>query len=602
MSGLRIVVGKLKVAIMERTFVEKILGAERGSIVMREPDFVLSHDNSARVRRIFERIHGTEVHKPSQLVIVLDGKVSGLTNELAFEYNSIRDFVEEQHLEHFYDCDHGISHQVLAELVRPGMLVVGSDSHTATAGAFNTFAVGINKTETAVLWKTGTMWFQVPETIQIVLKNRLPEGVVAKDLALWIKGILSELDVNGQAIEYQGEGVETLSIADRMAVANISTEMGVLCSAFPPDDVLADYFNEPAVRGVWADQGAVYSRFIEIDLARVLPLVYDTRKDVIRGVDELAGLKIQQGLIGACATGRLEDLRLVSVILEGKHVAEGFQLFVVPASRDIYLKAVEEGIIDKIVRAGAMVLGSSCGPCLGIGHMASAGNSRLLSTANSHFAGGINNTGMEKYIASPITVAMTALRGELTTAIHFEGATYKYNTKPLEHEQLEEYDYRKSNGIWNYADIDNISSNQIFSEKLAYRFTNDQVNEIKPYLFAGLDENFACDVKPGDIIVVGRNFGCGQLVKHAVTGLVAIGIKLIIAKSVNRDFYRMAINHGLQVLVEWQIVDAYTSGDRLTFDPENGMIFLNEQAYKLPKIDAGFNRIIQKGGLVQAFS
>ena len=585
-----------------RTFVEKILNAERGSIVVREPDYVMSHDNSARVRFLFERIHGTRVYNPSQLVIVLDGKVSGVINELSLEYNSIRDFVEEQGIEHFYDCDRGIGHQIISELVRPGMLVVGSDSHTATAGAFNTLAMGINKTETAVLWKTGKMWFRVPETVKIVLKNRLPEGVFAKDLALWIKGILSKLDVNGLAIEYHGEGVASLSIDDRMTIANISTEMGVVSSAFPPDDRLADYFNEPAVRGVWADEEAVYSRFIEIDLANVFPMVYDTGNNVLQGVEELVGLKIQQGRIGACASGRLEDVRLVSMILEGKHIANGFQLFVVPASRDIYLRAVEEGIIDKIAQSGAMVLGSSCGPCLGVGRVASVGNSRFISTANSQYIGGTNHSGVEKYIASPATVAMTALRGELTPMIHFEGTQYKYNIPQVEPVVLGEYDYRKSNGVWNYGDIDNISSNQIFSEKLTCRLTLEQVEEIKPYLFKGLDPNFTCDVKPGDIIIAGENFGCGQLVKHAATGLVAVGVKLVIAKSVNRDFYRMAINHGLRILVDWAVVDAYTSGEQLTIDDENHLLYLNERAYKLPYVDAEFQKILEKGGLVNAFS
>lgn len=585
-----------------RTFVEKILNAECGSIVIREPNYVMSHDNSARVRFLFERIHGEKVYNPSQLVIVLDGKVSGLLNELSLEYNSIRDFVEEQGIEHFYDCDCGIGHQILSELVRPGMLIVGSDSHTATAGAFNTLAVGINKTETAVLWKTGKMWFRVPETIKIVLKNRLPEGVFAKDLALWIKGILGELDVNGQAIEYHGEGVASLSMDDRMTIANMSTEMGVVSSAFPPDDCLADYFNEPAVRGVWADEEANYARFIEIDLANVFPLVYDTKNNIIQGVEDLVGLKIQQGLIGACASGRLEDLRLVSMILEGKRVANGFQLFVVPASRNIYIQAVEEGIIDKIAQSGAVVLGSSCGPCLGVGHVAAAGNSRFISTANSRYIGSSNHSSIEKYIASPATVAMTALRGELTPMIHFKGGQYKYRAPHVDPVVLEEYDYRKNNGVWNYGDIDNISSNQIFAEKLMYRLTLEQVNEIKPYLFGGLDPNFACNVKPGDIIIVGENFGCGQLVKHAATGLVAVGVKLIIAKSVNSDFYRMAINHGLRILVDWSVVDAYTSGEQLTFDNENHVLRLNKREYKLPQIDMEFQEILDKGGLIKAFS
>lgn len=209
----------------------------------------------------------------------------------------------------------------------------------------------------------------------------------------------------------------------------------------------------------------------------------------------------------------------------------------VPASRNIYIQAVEEGIIDKIAQSGAVVLGSSCGPCLGVGHVAAAGNSRFISTANSRYIGSSNHSSIEKYIASPATVAMTALRGELTPMIHFKGGQYKYRAPHVDPVVLEEYDYRKNNGVWNYGDIDNISSNQIFAEKLMYRLTLEQVNEIKPYLFGGLDPNFACNVKPGDIIIVGENFGCGQLVKHAATGLVAVGVKLIIAKSVNSDFY-----------------------------------------------------------------
>ncbi len=585
-----------------RTFVEKILNAPQGSIVVREPDYVMSHDNSARVRFLFERMHGTKVHNPSQLVIVLDGKISGLLNELSFEYNSIRDFVEEQGITHFYDCDCGIGHQIISEFVRPGMLVVGNDSHTATAGAFNTLAIGISKTETAVLWKTGKMWFRVPETIKIVLKNSLPDVVYAKDLALWIKGVLSDLDVNGQAIEYHGDGVASLSISDRMTIANMSTEMGIVCSAFPPDDGLADYFKEPAVRGVWADEEATYVRIIEIDLAHVFPLVYDTKGNVIQSVEELIGLKIQQGLIGACASGRLEDLRLVAQILEGKHVANGFQLFVVPASKNIYMQAVKEGIIDKIVQAGAIVLGSSCGPCLGVGHVAAVGNSRFISTANSKYIGNTKHSSVEKYIASPATVAMTALAGELMPMIHFEGKRFESRIPRKESVVLEEYDYRKNNGVWNYGDIDNISCNQIFAEKLMYRLTLEQVEEIKPYLFGGLDPNFACNVKSGDVIIVGENFGCGQLVKHAATGLVAVGIKLIIAKSVNNDFYRMAMNHGLCILIDWSLVDAYVSGEQLKIDKENQVAYLNERAYELPKMDFEFQEILDKGGLIKAFS
>ena len=247
-------------------------------------------------------------------------------------------------------------------------------------------------------------------------------------------------------------------------------------------------------------------------------------------------------------------------------------------------------------------MASSCGPCMGIGHVASAGNSRLVSTANSHFTGSLTGNGIEKYIASPLTVTMTALRGELSTVVNFEGAHYKQREKIVEHSRLEEYDYRKSNGIWNYSDIDNISVNQIFAEKLTYKISSEQTDRIKPYLFEGLDENFAQDVRNGDIIVAGENFGCGRLVKHAVTGLVAAGVKVIIAKSVDWGFFRMAMNHGLRIVVAWDVAKAYTSRDHLKVDFQQGTLWLNDTRYALPPEDVEFTEMMEKGGILKAFS
>lgn len=582
---------------MERTFVEKLLGAEHGSIVVRRPDFVMSHDNSARVRRIFERVGGTEVSDPLRLVVVLDGKVAGLTSELAAEYEAIREFVREQGVEHFYDRERGICHQLLAELVRPGMFVVGSDSHTSTVGAFNVFGFGVNKTETAVAWRTGRVWCRVPESIKVVLKGRLADGVTAKDLALWMMGLLGSMNVNGQFVEYHGEGVSTLSIADRMTVANISSEMGVVGSVFPPDDVLADYFGEPAVRGVWADNGAAYARYVEVDLARVFPVVYDAGTDRILGVNEAGPVEVQQGLVGGCASGRLEDLRQVAVVLDGGHLAPGFQLYVVPASKDIYFEALEEGLIDKMTQAGAIVLGSSCAPCLGISHVAAVGNSRMISTMNTRFAMGVPGGGIGRMVASPLTVAMTALRGVLATAVNFDGARYPGRGRAVEHSRLEEYDYRRSDGVWNYSDIDNISADQLFAERLTYKISSADTERIRPCLFGGLDEHFAREVQPGDIVVVGENFGCGRLIKHGVTGLVAAGVRLIIAKSVNREFFRMAMNHGLRVVVAWDVAKAYTSRDSLSVDWERWTLRLNNREYPLPAEDAEFTEMMERGGL-----
>lgn len=580
-----------------RTFVEKVLNASAGSIVYGEPDIILSHDNSARIRKLFENIGGKDVLRPEKLVVVLDRKMTGTTDELIRDYNSIHSFMEEQKVERFFDCDKGICHQVLTDYLRQGMLVTGSDSHTCTAGAFNCLATGLNKTETAMLWKTGKMWFRVPETIKITLKNKMPEGVYAKDLALWIMGMLRDERVAYRALEYHGEGVHTLSIADRMTIANISAEIGVKNSVFPPDDTLADHFKDYAVQGVWADENAVYVREFEVDLAEVMPLVMAAiPEDGVKSVKEWGKLKVQQGLIGACASGRLEDLRVVARILKGKQVAPGFQLSVVPASRAIYLQAIEEGLIDTLVKAGASILGASCGPCLGSSHMILADTKRFISTTNSNSMRRMSAIGVEKYIASPATVAMTALTGELTSELDYPDI-FPYEAMPVVETVIESYDDRLSRRIWNYADVDDISCEQLFPEHWTYRSSIENTPAILPHLLEGLDDRFAGLVQPGDILLAGENFGRGKLIKHAAVGLVKAGVKAVITKSVCRNFFRMAANRGLLVLIVPALVDRYRIGDMVKICPEEGVVMLNEEKYPLPKIHPDFWKMIGDEGI-----
>lgn len=582
-----------------RTFVEKIFNAGAGSIVCCEPDVVLSHDNSARVRKLFEKIRGEQVLSPEKLVVVLDRKMTGSTDELIHDYNSIHDFMDKQHVERFFDCDKGICHQVVAEYLKEGMLVVGSDSHTCTAGAFNCLAVGLNKTETAVLWKTGKMWFRVPHSIRITLKNTLSDGVYAKDLALWITGKLQSEDAAYQALEYHGEGVHSLSMADRMTLANVSAEIGVKNSVFPPDDCLADYFGNYAVQGVWADENARYTKEIEIDLQEIVPLVMLTHAgNEVKSVEECQHLRVQQGLIGACSNGRLEDLRVVAAILKDKKIAQGFQLSIVPASREIYLQAIEEGIIDTLFKAGASILGASCGPCLGSSHMILANTERFITTTNSNSMRRLSAVGVEKYVASPATVAMTALKGEVCAEIPYPDKGCPYVALPAAAGMIEEYDGRKMENVWNYADVDNILCDQLFAEQFTYHIPVGQPAAMVSHLLGGLDLAFAGQVRPGDVILAGENFGCGKLIKHAAVGMVEAGVQAILAKSVNRNFFRMASNHGLLVLVVPQVVESYRLGDRIEVDLENQRIYLNDQEFILPEFDPFYVEMVLNGGIV----
>lgn len=578
-----------------KTFVEKLLNAPAGSIVVREPDLVLSHDNSARIKKIFEQNGGKKVLYPERLVVVLDRKMTGTTEELVRDYNSIHHFMQDQQVEHFFDCDRGICHQVVTAYLKSGLLIVGSDSHTGTAGAFNCLALGLNKTETAYLWKTGKMWFRVPESVKIVLKNSLPEGVYAKDLALWVTGLLKGENMLYKSVEYHGEGVHRLSVSDRMTLANVSAEMGVKNSVFPPDDTLADFFSDYAIQGVWADQNASYEREFEIDLSAVVPMAMLIGQNAeVKSIAEWGALPIQQGLIGACGAGRIEDLRVVANILEGKKIAPGFQLSIVPASREIYMQAIEEGLIDIVFKSGASILGASCGPCLGSSHMILADTKRYITTTNSNSQQRMLSLGVEKYVASPATVAWTALNGVLTAPAGFGEAVYPYWTIPVEPISVHEFDNRLFGKVWNYKEIDHISNEQLFAESKTYQLSIENKASLLPHLLSGLDVTFASRVKPGNIIVAGEDFGCGKLIKHAVVGLAAAGIKMIIVRSVNRRFFRMAAEHGLLILIAPALVSKYRSGDDLIVDLEDKRIYLNQEEYNLPEIDPQFVEILRR--------
>ena len=274
---------------MPSTFAEKVFGAPAGSIVFRHPDLILTHDNTASIRQTFEKMGGTKVHDPERLVVVLDHNAPPTSAALANSYQSIRDFVQEQGISRFHDAGSGICHQIMARYARPGMVIVGSDSHTCTSGAFNAMAAGIDRTEAAGLWLRGETWFRVPESLKITLRGTLKQGVFAKDLSLWIIGILGSAGANYMSIEFHGDGVGGLSISDRMTLANLASEMGAKNAVFPSDPVLHDYLGSE-VPGIRADPGANYGREIEIDLGEIYPLVAAPHHvDHVKALAEVSG-------------------------------------------------------------------------------------------------------------------------------------------------------------------------------------------------------------------------------------------------------------------------------------------------------------------------
>jgi len=584
------------------TFAEKIFGANAGAIVFARPDIILTHDNTSSIFKTFQKMGGVNVADPSQMLVVLDHNAPPPDSKLANQYQEIRDIVSDQGITRFHDAGRGICHQIMSYYARPGMLIVGSDSHTSTAGAFNAFAAGIDRTESAGIWKRGETWFRVPESIRINLKGKLRENVYAKDLALWIIGMIGSDGANYMSVEYHGDGVRNLTISDRMTMANLASEMGAKNAVFPCDQVLREFLGSDQYEGagVCADEGAAYFREINIDLDEIVPVVAAPHNvDNIRTVAESAGISVHEGLIGTCTNGRIEDLRVAAAILKGKTIKKGFQLNVIPASDKIFLQAVSEGLITALMESGANILTPSCGPCLGTGLGIPASGHTVISTANRNFPGRMGNKEAGIYLASPATVTASALTGVITDPrINPDNSGYPFSAGQSITPFISENENRKSGNVWNYSDVDNLNTDQMFAGKYTYKVLSSDPASIIPHLFEDFDPSFRTNVREGDLIIAGENFGCGSSREHPSVGLAYAGIRAIVVKSVNRIFYRSSINQGLLLIVHKEAVEAFRQGDNVSISLEKGEIIIGDKRFVFEPLPDKLREIIDRKGLV----
>jgi len=582
-----------------KTFAEKILKARAGSIVFARPDLILSHDNTSSIYSTFKKMGGIALANPDTLLITLDHNAPPTNSKLANDYQAIRDFVEKFGIKKFHDVGDGICHQLMSYYAKPKMIIVGSDSHTSTAGAYNAFAVGIDRTETAGLWKLGETWFRVPESVKIILNGKLQAGISAKDLALWIIGMIGSSGADYMSIEYHGKGVKTLTISDRMVLANLASEMGAKNAVFPADEILEAHFGTK-LKGLWADEDATYFKEIQIDLGEIFPVVAAPHHvDNVKAVAEVKGTKIQQALIGTCTNGRLQDLREAATILKGKKIPKYLQLQIIPASKEIFRQAMNEGLIEIFMDAGANVLSSSCGPCLGTGQGIPADGTNIISTANRNFKGRMGNNASNIYLASPATVASSALKGEIADPRGIGTQDqYPFHASQSVTVDIKEGDDRFAAGTWNYADVDNLNTDQMFAGILTYNVQSSEPEKIMPHLFKGFDNSFAERVKAGDILIAGANFGCGSSREHPSVGLAFAGIKAVICKSVNRIFYRSSVNQGLPIILVPEAVKAFKQGDKVEVDFETGIVKVNEKNFPFAALPAKLMDIFLVKGLV----
>lgn len=413
---------------MGKTFAEKVLSKKAGvrevvpgQIVMVKPDHLLMHDNTAAIiGKIGPELAAYGIVDPEFPVIVLDHVVPAASEKTAANHKKIREFVERFGISHFFDAGYGICHQVVVEqgLALPGMVVLGSDSHTCSYGAVGAFASGIDRTEAAALLLTGETWLKVPESVKITLKGAMEPMVSAKDVILHIIGDIGADGANYCSVEFHGT-IASFSIDERFTMANMGVEMGAKVAVFPVDDTtrrfLATRADSASYEAVWADEDAPYQRELSYDLSEIEPSVAcPHRVDNVKPVGDVAGIEIDQCFIGTCTNGRLSDLRVAADILRGKKIARTTRLIVLPASRNVFHAALSEGIIETLSRAGAMILPPGCGPCLGAHQGVLAPGERCLSTANRNFRGSMGCRDAEIYLASPATVAASAVAGVIT--------------------------------------------------------------------------------------------------------------------------------------------------------------------------------------------
>jgi len=411
------------------TLAEKILARASGrervwpdQIVVARVDLAMSHENADLVRKSFLEIGLARVWDPSKIVIVFDHRIPAESERTATTQKAVREFVAAQGIEHFYDVGRGgICHQVLPENghVWPGMVLVGTDSHTTTHGAFGAFATGIGATEMAGVWAEGALWFKVPSTLRIEVEGEFRQWVSAKDLILYIIGKLGADGADYRAVEFDGPAIRRMTVASRMVLANLAMEMGAKVAFTPVDEILLDYLRPRVpekLEMIAADADASYERIIRVDAGRDIPepqIACPHAVDNVQPLSALGEVPVEQAVLGSCTNGRLEDLEVAARIVAGRAVHPRTRLVVIPASQQIYREAMRLGYLETLVAAGAIIDPPGCGPCVGVHQGILAAGETCVSSTNRNFLGRMGSKDSLVYLASPAVVAASAIAGKL---------------------------------------------------------------------------------------------------------------------------------------------------------------------------------------------
>lgn len=601
---------------MGMTIIEKII-ANHSKYDAVKPGDIVDISIDARVARDFGgpnvvknlEQYNLSIADPGKTFFTFDTNPTGSDQKYAVNQQIVRVWARKNGVKVF-DINNGIGTHTLINngIVFPGATAVTTDSHANILGAIGAFGQGMGDQDVASAFHKGNVWFKVPKSVKLVFNGNLPENVSAKDFVLNLLRRFGANSLLGYSVELYGSVIDKFSLSDRITIASMGTEMGVIILLFPPTkEILA--FSESKtgkkIEGVFADPDAQYDQVIDIDVQSFVPMVSrpGAPHDTIE-VPREEKIKIDSAFVGSCTNGRIEDMRIVANVLRGRKVAPGVVLKIVPATDDVWKQSMREGLFDVFKDAGALVSNAGCAGCAA-GQVGQNGPGEIsISTGNRNFPGKQGKGSV--YLASPASVAASAVAGYVTDEFHIPDEPMVFNPeeklerleKAMKNVNKQEKQTKIKGRIW-YIPENNIDTDMIFHNRYLAITDIDQMGQ---YAFDNLKgyEDFSKKAQPGDIIVTGKNFGSGSSRQQAVDCFKSLGIQLILAESFGAIYERNAINAAFPIMVCNSISDLnLKSGDTIEVNFETGEILAveNNKSTFGEKFSEVQLDIFQQGGL-----
>jgi homoaconitate hydratase len=624
-----------------------------GDYISIQPAYVMTHDNTGAVIPKFQSIGAKKIANPRQPVFTLDHNVQDTGEKNLQKYKKIELFAREMGVD-FYPAGRGIGHQIMCEegYSWPGTLVVASDSHSNMYGGLGCLGTPVVRTDAAAIWATERTWWQVPPVARVKLRGQLKSGITGKDVIVTLCGFFNNDEVLNHAVEFVGEGVESLNIDQRLTIANMTTEWGALAGIFPVDKITIEWLKKRAmfisIRGLAgvpsdedgngkhprlnetriskleenmgslkADVEAYYAKDLVLDLSTVQPYVSGPNSvKVMTSIGEISkeNVKINKAYLVSCVNSRVEDLAEAASIVRGKKVAEGVEFYIAAASSEVQQESEKRGDWQTLLEAGALPLPPGCGPCIGLGKGLLEDGEVGISATNRNFKGRMGSREAFAYLASPAVVAASAISGKIDFPAHYDakpvyGETYINEKKTSADGQTRIVSGfpETMEGELIFCHQDNLNTDGIYPGKYTYidEFTAEQQAGV---VMENYDPEFKNIAKKGDILVGGFNFGTGSSREQAATSLMHKGLRLVIAGSFSETYKRNALNNGFLVIEAPELVSdlkAKFGIKQLTvrtviqakMDFQKSLVEAEGKKYSIGPVGAAAQELIIAGGL-----